>query len=550
MKKVNAKQLSLVLAAAVSASALAGCGSGGSSSSSSSSSAAESTTAAQTSAVAGIDGFKAFDKQVEIQIPVYDRNVDGLPPVDDNYWTKWVQSQFGDKYNIKVTYVAIPRTDEVTKMNMLIAAGESPDIVFHYDYPQAVAYADQGALQEIDMEQFKQIAPTYYKNMEDYGILQYCKLNGKDMFVMARRPTAYNWVTLIRQDWIDTVGMKMPKNYSEYTALLDAWIAKGLCKYPLTMSLPTTGYVAGNYPFRPFPPNEEDTALYSDLSIASLTWEPTYKMLKRQNAEYNKGYYSKEYYLDKDGSQAKADFIAGKAGVYANYLTANSDYVSGLLQNNPNAKLAVLSPYAGLEDGQVPAGRAYWPFGMILGFSSQSSADEIKAVEMLLEWMSQKDNLFTLQNGYEGKNYTLDSNGLPVMQDYKGEERMNYNSNKDMFCLVIEGKDYGSDEANLQVQKITYAPKGYEYLIDDSYKFYKETEKYLTTDYLFSKSIASVAEYKETLLSKWQEHSVKLITCKPDEFDALYKQFSKDYLDSGYQVVLDERKAAYEASKK
>lgn len=489
-----------------------------------------------------------FDKQVEIQIPVYDRSVTGLPAVDDNYWTKWVQKEFGDKYNVKVTYVAIPRKDEVTKMNMLISANDAPSIIFHFDYPQAVAYADQGALAEIDMAQFQKIAPTYYKNMQDYDILKYCRLNGKDRFVMATRPTAYNWVTLIRQDWIDKAGMKMPENYKEYQALLDAWIKKGICKTPLGRSLPTSGY-ATNHLFRDWPTDEKDIALYSDLTVSSLTWEPTRRWLQRENTEYNAGYYSKEYYLDKDGSQMKTDFINGKIGVYGNYLTHDCDFIKGLLANDPDAKLSVLNPYATCEEGQKPIGRAYWPFGLILGFSSQNSEEETKATELFLEWMAQPKNLFTLQNGIEGKTYKL-QDGIAVKLAYDGPERMNYSSNADMYALVTAGESYGSDEKDLKAQTVTYAPEGYESLIEDSYRYYKDTEKYLQTDYLFSASIASVAEYKATLLSKWQEDSVALTTCKPGEFDSLYRKLCNEYLDAGYRKILDERGAAYEADQK
>ena len=35
--------------------------------------------------------------------------------------------------------------------------------------------------------------------------------------------------------------------------------------------------------------------------------------------------------------------------------------------------------------------------------------------------------------------------------------------------------------------------------------------------------------------------------CAPEEFDALYDELSQKYLDAGYQAVLDDRKAAYEA---
>lgn len=549
MKKIRAKQLSLALALTLSLGIFAGCA-GGSSSSESKQSSSSKVDSSSAAAVAGVEGFAPFEKQVEIQIPVYDRNVEGLPAVDDNYWTKWVQTQFGDKYNVKVTYVAIPRTDEVTKMNMLIASGDAPSIIFHYDYPAAVAYADQGALAEIDMEQFKQIAPTYYSNMESYKVLDYTKLNGKDTFIAAVRPLSYNWTTLIRQDWIDAVNMKMPTNYKEYTALLDAWLAAGLCDYPITKQLPTTGYVPENYLYRDFPVEESEMALYSDLTVASLSWKPTYEYLKRSNAEYNKGYYSKEYYLDTDGTQMKADFIAGKAGIYGNYLASDADYIKGLLENNPNAKVASINPYHAVDEGQVPAGREMWPFGLLIGFSSENSEDETKAAQMYLEWMAQPDNLFTLQNGVEGKTYTLDDKGLPVMQAYDGEERLNYGNNKDMYALVIEGRDYGSEEANLQVQINTYAPKGMEYLIEDNYKYTQDTKKYWQRDFLFPSSIASVTEYKATLLSKWQEDCVKLTICKPSEFEDLYTTLTDEYLKAGYQTILDERKSAYEAATK
>ena len=64
---------------------------------------------------AGAAAWEPFAETVEIKVPVYDRSKAGYPAVDDNYWTKWIQENFGDKYNVKVTYVAIPRGDVMTK---------------------------------------------------------------------------------------------------------------------------------------------------------------------------------------------------------------------------------------------------------------------------------------------------------------------------------------------------------------------------------------------------------------------------------------------------
>ena len=36
-----------------------------------------------------------------------------------------------------------------------------------------------------------------------------------------------------------------------------------------------------------------------------------------------------------------------------------------------------------------------------------------------------------------------------------------------------------------------------------------------------------------------------MINCKPEEFDAKYEAACKEYLDAGYQAVLDEKEQAY-----
>ena len=71
-------------------------------------------------------------------------------------------------------------------------------------------------------------------------------------------------------------------------------------------------------------------------------------------------------------------------------------------------------------------------------------------------------------------------------------------------------------------------------------------EGYGYTDPQFSVSIDSEAEYSATLLSLWQEYSVELTKCDPAEFDSLYEELSQEFLDAGYQEILDERLEAYQ----
>ena len=56
-----------------------------------------------------------------------------------------------------------------------------------------------------------------------------------------------------------------------------------------------------------------------------------------------------------------------------------------------------------------------------------------------------------------------------------------------------------------------------------------------------------MSEYSTELATLWQESYVKLVRSTPEEFDALYDELSQEYLDAGYQEILDEKKAAYDA---
>jgi putative aldouronate transport system substrate-binding protein len=507
-------------------------------------------------AVAGMQGWKPFGQKVTITVPVYDRSIQGQNPVDNNYWTKWVQKEFGDKYNVEVKYVAIPRTDVMTKYNLLIAGGQTPTILMEYDYPKVAQWANDGAMAEISIKDFSQVAPSYYKKMVDNKQLDYTKINGKDYFVLSERPyynTTYTYATYYRKDWLDKLGIAEPKNYAEMIKAADAIKAAGLSSAPFDLSLPDAAYV-GNFGFRKYPVKEDEWAMHSSLGTASLSWEPTYKLLKRQNAEYNKGYFSPEYDLDTKGDQKKADFVNGKLFKYGGYMGANVDWLKAFYEKNPNAKLGILNNYSGIEPGVMdhPQLRADNPFGMIVGFSSKATKDQLKAAWMYMEWMSQKDTLFTLENGVEGKTFTKDKDGNPVVDGkYAGEEKLGFNMNIDYTCIVHASKTLPTIEASIKAITPQGLPQDFYQELLDNYKELKEIadKGHAYSDPIFATAIKSESEYTATLLKLYKEYSVKLVKAKPAEFDALYKELSQKYLDAGYKQIIDERLKAYKDGK-
>ncbi|GGO04800.1 extracellular solute-binding protein [Saccharibacillus kuerlensis] len=516
---------------------LAGCGGSGE--------AGNASSAAETPAEGFPDYSKGFPEKVSLDIPVYERAFEGWN-VTDNFYTRWIQKEFGEKYNVSVNFVPITRSSEVTDFEQLLASGKAPDIIFHYDMPQALAYYGEEVLQPLNLEEVAHYAPTYWENMSE-TIEQYGKIDDQNVFVFASRPETDNFVSIIRKDWVEEVDMKVEDltSLEKYNDMLMKWKEEGLGVAGGSLIQNSFNY---NYAFRDWPFDPKYRALYSDLSVADFTSEDTERFLRNMNYQYNNGLIDREFYLRDDDGKTKAEFVAGKTGTYSTYLTNNTDVFDATLKNNPDAEFAVIPPYAGVPEGREPQGRAYWPFGLIMGINYQSTDMERAAVWMYLDWMSQPENLFFLQNGVEGENYTLDDQGIAVRDpNFKGESVLAQNNNKDYWALVTETAEYPDPETTLEANKRNWSPPGHEYLVDDMVKYYEQTAEFRTPDALFTVVLDKVNDYKADLNALFQELYLKVVMAPEDQFDQQYEQAKQQYLDAGYQEILDEKQEAIDA---
>ena len=152
-----------------------------------------------------------------------------------------------------------------------------------------------------------------------------------------------------------------------------------------------------------------------------------------------------------------------------------------------------------------------------------------------------------MQYGVEGETYTVSDSGInTLVTDYTGEAALSQNQNKDYWCLVQEVITYGDEAKDLEANKLTLAPAGYEDLIQQSYDMCKANEDAGLISPIFTSVVESSTEYSADLASLWQEAYVACITCKPEEFDALYEEYCQEYLDAGYQEIIDQRGEAYD----
>lgn len=498
--------------------------------------------------------WEPFAENVSITIPVYDRGQAGVPNVESNTWTQWIQENFGNKYNITVNYVAIPRTDVMTKYSLLAAGEQLPTVLMEYDYPKVTQWAADGYLTTFNMDDFAAVAPTYYQRMVDNNQLTYTQINGETYFAAAYRPyydTSYTFQSFVRMDWLKQVGYDhVPATQAEYLDAMRKIKEAGIAEHPCGGVMISGVGSDQNYSYREWPLNEEEWAKYGDYNIPSLGWTPNYKLLKYENMKYNEGLTNPEYYL-LSGEDDKSAFINGETYQYGGYISAAMDWLTAFYEANPDAELAIV-PVNGKVDaeaGTTPGYRTDNPFGMMVGFSKDATPDQLKAAWMYMEWLTQPENLFTFQWGFEGDNFNY-VDGLPVsVSDYKGEHTMGFNNNKDYWCITLEARQAGTIEDVISNNLPHDLPQDF---TQDIIGWYYDKCKvrdagWAIANALYSVSMEAEAEYQTTLVNLYKEYRDKLTMCPADQFDALYQEYAQAYLDAGYQEVIDERAAAYAA---
>ncbi|MDR1262200.1 MAG: extracellular solute-binding protein [Oscillospiraceae bacterium] len=507
-------------------------------------------------------GMEPFASPVTIKIPVFDRARDDVPDVSSTYYTKWVNETFGKNLNVTVEFVPITRTDTMGAYNLLLASGDWPTVFMEYDWPKVSQWAADGALADIDVDAFIAAAPTWTEMAGGKAQFDMFQMQGEQKVLPALRPywdTNYTYAIFYRKDWYEQAGIELFTTYEEYLAALQTFVELGYTNGKPILPKKAFSENFQVYAESEWPRNEEEWAMYSDVSVAPLPARGAYYLLKKQNLEYSLGLYSTEFELDSEGdgsaTQAITDFINGEAYTYGNYLAADMPDLTAFYQNNPDAKLGVIynntvyDPWIDAWGARtVPQGRATNPAGMFVGFSSKASEDELKAAWLYMEWMAQPDVLFYMQNGVEGETYNLNADGLPeVVGGYQGDYWMGYGNNKDYWCIVVEVRTVGTIEQTIE----SIAPKGLpqdltQELIDNYYilKAYAN-DGLLYVDPFFSVNIDSVSEYAGDLKAKFVEYATALVKCDPAEFDALYEQYVQEYKDAGYQAVMDERLEAY-----
>lgn len=487
---------------------------------------------------------EAPKERVTLRVEVFDRGnaPEGLT-VTNSPMTEYVQKNFGDPNNIDVEFVAVPRSEEVSQLNVLMAAGTAPDIIFTYDTGAVYNWAKQGGLTDLTkiIDEHGPDLKSYLGEALNYGVF-----DGVQYAVVARRVNLEKYTSIIRQDWLDAAGLPVPKTTEEtYNALkkFKELNLGGDRTIPLSFALTPDSYEPVIWSFIK---EQSDEARYlRSVTIGSgehaILADGHKDGMRFLNKLYNEGLIDPDFALDKDKKKKEENFVKGYTGVMMSDVTqyfygGDNSHVNQLKKNVPGASVTPLLPWTDFEGKTRQP--AYQPSGMNILVPSFSE----RAVEAIkyLNWMAQDEVMQHMAFGEEGVHHDV-VNGFPVRNGSEEDTKLLFNT-----LIITNGIDFGSKEKNLEYFGL---------VIDEEHRAMAiENRKMASQDAVtqpiqFGKPLETEAKHSVVMREKYEELLVKSVMAKPEQFDAVYDAALKDFMDTAGNEVIAERTAAYEAMK-
>lgn len=484
-------------------------------------------------------GDKQFD-DVTITVELFDRsNAPEGSTVTDNKWTQYINQEM-NKVGINVEFVAVPRSEEVTKMQTMMATGTSPDITFIYNIEAAKSYFEDGGTyglsEYIDGEDQARNLKAYIT--ED--VLEYGRNEEGELFaVTARRASGAMMETFIRKDWLDALSLEIPTTVEELHTVLTAFKEN----YPDCVPYFSAQFGICNLSPLSYSFLESVT---DEKTFKKDFWNPLYKddgaieYLRFLNTLYNEGLVESEYYTAADGEMGKL-VVNGQVGVFeanvnTNVATDRGSLLQTLKETDPDAEYVSILPLANVNDGQL-----YNPGYALNGMSIfiPKTAKNVEACITYLDWLATQEGGFSLYHGFEGEHFEYED-GIPVVKD------MDYNAkDKDWICndlfLVGNSGYYKSEEDFMQATAKGYGEWG-QYVLDNYHNATAGTVRSQTA-YVSPTHSESSTE----LGLAGDENQVKCITCAPEEFDANIEAYREALKEAGADKIQAEYEEYYDS---
>ncbi len=477
---------------------------------------------------------------------VFDRSnaPDGEGTVTDNRWTKWINEQMAE-YGIEVKYIAVARSEELNKVNTMMASGTAADIMLCYTGSTVQGFYNDGGTYNLaeyinGSDKYAMLKEYLGENVIKVGTNQ----NGEIWSIPARRATSARTNINIRKDWLDTLNMEIPTTIDELHTVLKAFKEKdpgGVgSKNVIAASMFTDG--AAGPVAHAFLKSCSDPKQYA-INYIERSWiysdEGFADYMRFLNKLYNEGLMDSEYYAHVDFSQTQKEyFVNGTLGVWEYDVNGNVDTLRGgllqnLKQNIPEAEFISMKPFKNVNDGVIY--NTSYPINGAYVFIPKTA----KNPEACMEYLNflAGNGGFTIFHGFEGEHFEYD-NGIPVVKDAEYNAKTKDWTRHDLFLVGNQGYYKTEDEfMNATAKEL---PGWEKYVLENYNNAIAGTRLFEPTF-----SAPTMVEQSANIQITNDTYSVKAITCPPAEFDAVVAEWKSELQKYGLDDIIAERTEYY-----
>ena len=490
---------------------------------------------------------------VKIIVEVFDRGTDGGRTLAaDNNYTKWIQEKVLKDLNIDVTFQAVGRWTETTDIVNLLASNSAPDLCITYNTEAINTFARQGGILELT-PYIDRLLPDFKKLLgkdpqfpgqdfiyRDRGSVEANKMYSFATYVIDVRGAQKN--IFIRKDWLDKLGLPLPKTTQEFHDALVAFRDRDPGNVGRNNVIPLGQDSDARWGLSPIiyayfntkmSPRDEWVNRFTDRPLAM----PGYKEgLRVINQWYNEGLIYKDFPLLKTASDFWNLIKSGRVGAFGGnwdlpYRTDNK-IAEDLAKNVPGAKFVAVDCIEGpdgsyfKEISDKPGMRIFVPA------ASKNPEGALK----YLNWLCKFENFNYLQIGELGRNHVLE-NGIPKGQPVTGPWIMNSSNNIDM-TMPINGIELLNTEKNIRVIALGYPGTAPE----DILSAYNVSVNKGKAPAVFSgPAETKLPPVAQTLRDKADALLAQSIMATTARFDSTWDTGYRDWLASGAQDVMNER---------
>lgn len=483
----------------------------------------------------------------KVTVELFDRGTDGgRTQVDNNAWTNWIKDKVRKDLNIDVNFFPVGRWDEEQTLITLMAAGNAPDLCYTYNTGNVSGFRDQGGLLDFspyidkflpDMKKLLGADPAlsgkefiYRNQMPD----------GKIFNIPSYRVALAQRNVFIRKDWLDKLGIALPKNIKDFHDALAAFRDNDPGNVGKNNVIPLmtdrdTRWKLANFIHSSIDPNLSDKDRYiyniADRSFAMPGYKEGVRMM---NQWFNEGLIFRDFPLVGNDSDDFYNTVkSGAVGAFCGNwdLPYRNDYsiMKDLRSNVPNADFVPVDAFQNKE--------MYDKVGLQIIIPSFSKNQE--AALKYLNWLCIGENYSFLQIGQEGVNHRM-VDGVPEIIARPPNDPWFQNSGSNIdFTMPMNGIEMGNDELNARVLALTYAGTAPEAIVNA----YSIGTVNARAPVVVNSPTTQDGIYGQTLRDGVEALLGQSITAKTADFDRVWDTGFQNLMQSGGQAIMDERKS-------